>query len=189
MVNVNLRLSENIFDDTYNYNIKYIGKSFKNDLGGHQAGMQETYYYFISHGDLYEVSEVTNNEMTARYGAINCNITISQVDEFTIPADYRTFLVKLDENDNGMLQTILDVNKMNSIVEKADDAYGKNGFYIFAREQRVGHHFFGGIVDIYDYDECSMVEFMDKINTAVEKTRNGETIRGTNDREIIDTDR
>jgi hypothetical protein len=165
MITVNNEIHENIFSPDYYSKQIFIGKSFKDDVGD---GMQDTIYYFISHGKKYEVNEYTNNERTAMTRPINCTINIVSVEDFRVPIDYRTFLVKLDENDNGALTTQLDVVKMNTIVEKAENSYGRNGFYIFGEPYRVGMHFFGGIVDIYDYEECEYSEFITKLEEVVE---------------------
>lgn len=139
-------LTDNIFDLLYPYKINCIGKQISRNVTSNQT----TRYFFTSHGKKIQVTETITNRETFL-------ITIEEVDNFTLTAEYNSYIFTKDI-EYGM--------KKEAAEEYSDMAYFKDGFYIFKDIViRNGYPYIGGIVDLYEFENCDF----NKLEKTMEK--------------------
>ena len=126
---------ENIFSGMYPYKIHCIGKC----QNGTTPLYQDIYYYFISHGKKYEVSEIIR-------GLENINIGVKEVEKFELPTANRTSeYLLLKENQQE--------REYDLKSDMKDVAYSKSGFVIFKQLYHKDKDFvLCGVDDVYEYE-------------------------------------
>ena len=129
---------ENIFSEIYPYKIHCIGKCQK----GTNPLYYDTYYYFISHGKKYEVSEILR-------GLENINIVVKEVENFELPNESGfEYLLFKKELQQGYKYDL--IKKMENMT------YSKSGFVIFKQlYYKDKDSVLGGIDDIYEYENVN----------------------------------
>lgn len=139
---------ENIFSEIYPYKIHCIGKC-KN---GMIPLYQDTYYYFVSHGKKYEVSEIIR-------GLENINIEVKEVEKFELPnANRISEYLLLKENQK---ESEYDLKS-----DMKDIAYSKSGFVVFKQlYYKDKDSVLGGIDDIYEYENVYRRTLKKVLNT------------------------
>lgn len=140
---------ENIFSEIYPYKIHCIGKCQQ----GINPLYQDTYYYFVSHGKKYEVSEIIR-------GLENINIEVKEVGNFELPAEdsaLKYFLLN-KESQKG--------NEYDLTQDMKNVAYSKSGFVVFKQlYYKDKNSVLGGIDDIYEYENVYRRTLKKVLNT------------------------
>lgn len=138
----------NIFNQDHPYKIHCIGKCQK----GMTPLYHDTYYYFISHGKKYEVSEILR-------GLENINIVVKEVENFELPNESGfEYLLFRKELQQGYKYDL--IKKMENMT------YSKDGFVIFKQMYYQDNcSALGGIDDVYEYESTNKRNFEKMLST------------------------
>lgn len=146
MYNLNFE-TDNIFRENFPYKIHCIGKCEK------QTGpmSNEAIYYFISHGAKYEVEESVK-------GLDDINVTLRQVEEFTLPDDRQM--------NYAIFKRVVNHGVKYDMIKRYEGmTYSKDGFVIFKQMYaQTGCAVLGGIADIYEYERATYSELRKKLD-------------------------
>lgn len=139
---------DNIFRHNFPYKIHCIGKCEK------QTGMFacEGIYYFISHGERYEVQESVK-------GLEDITVILRKVEDFTLPNDpAMNYAIFKREVSHGV--------KYDMIKRYEGMTYSKDGFVIFKQMYAQSDcAALGGIADVYEYEHTNYAGLRRKLDT------------------------